>query len=143
MPSEPTPFILGFADETTLELVLRAYLLPDLDCQIYFNRRPQDSAFPCIVIEKLAEERSQYLVGNMEVADYRFQFSVISDRYETMLATTNALKDLMQGFSGDWDDRQIYYVNLDTESDEPSDMSDGSDNYTYVRSVQYLIKASD
>ena len=143
MPSEPTPLILGFADETTLELVLRAYLLPDLDCQIYFNRRPQDSAFPCIVIEKLAEERSQYLVGNMEVADYRFQFSVIAETYETMLEVCNRLKDLLQGFYGEWEDRQIFYCNLDSESDAPSDMSDGSDNYTYVREVQYLIKASD
>jgi hypothetical protein len=143
MPNEPLPEILSYSQATSLELVLRAYLLPDIDAQIYFNRRPQNSALPCIVVEKLAEDRSQYLVGNMTVADYRFQFSVMAETYEVMLEVTNRLKDLMQGFSGDWDDRVIFYVNLDTESDAPSDPSDGSDNYTYIREVQYLIKAQD
>jgi hypothetical protein len=139
-------FQLGEApsDSKTVEQALRKYLVDLTAVPVFYARRPQAiEDMPCIVFEKVSEERMDTTDGASGSATYTYILRIWSMNPDTTLTLAAAIRRSLDGYRGLMWSRFVPTAWLESEDDDIQDLGDGSDEYVYGRHSTYVLRVTD
>lgn len=85
--------------------------------RVYWTRRPQGSALPCLVCNRITGGYGHTLDGGAGWAQPTIQIDCIATSNAGAEAVAGALRDEMQGFAGTWTSTRVTSVILRNELD--------------------------
>ena len=92
-----------------------------VDNRVWAVLAPADTAFPCIVYQKISEPELYYHGGRC-ISRPRIQLSIYADTYLEAKNVENALRTLLAAYQGIYDGRTVYscFVENVTDGFEPN-----------------------
>lgn len=109
--------------------------------RIYPGARPQGSALPALGTARLSGAHAHYITGGAGRGDPRFMLDCMAETYAEADGLAEAVRNVMQGFSGEMGDITITSCTLEDDSDQVDTPEDGSDRVIYhiplVFKIQY------
>lgn len=109
--------------------------------RIFPVARPQSSPLPAVVFKRLNGAHAHWITGGAGRADPRFLIDCIADTYSDADTLAEAVRAVMQGFSGDVGGVLITSVVLDDEADDIDEPQEGNDRVAFhiplIFKIQY------
>lgn len=107
--------------------------------RIYPAHLPQSAAYPALVYTLVSNTHRHNLTGASGGALARFQFDVFSVRLADCVEAVEQIRLALQGFRGTVAGVNICFGRLDNEQDLSEPPQDGSDQWTYRKTADYII----
>jgi len=107
---------------------------------IYHHHLPQSAEFPVLTFQLISSRHEHDLLGAAGIVTARYQVDCWSYSLSEAATMAEAVRQALQGFSGDMEDTEILFIVLDDQNNLDEAPKDGSDNWLYRREQDYLIK---
>ena len=113
------------SSDTSIEGALVAILEGDatvnslVGTKIFPNKVPQGTAMPAITYQQISGPRDHVMAGPTGLVDARYQFNCWSDKYAQAKEVFEAVRIILDGYSGTVNSRQIDGIRLENEGDVP------------------------
>lgn len=104
---------------------------------------PQSAQRPAITYQRVTGGHEHRLTGSSGTAIPTFELDCWADSYEAADQLAEAVRQVMQGFSGTMGSTTVHSVILDDEADQFTPPSDGSDNGIYSITLRYRIRHTE
>jgi len=108
--------------------------------RIYWQRRPQASALPCLVCSRVTGGYGHTLDGGSGHAQPTVQISALAASNAAAEDIAEAVRDAMQGFAGLWGSTLVTSVILQNEIDLDDPDQVGGDINTHEIALDYEIQ---
>lgn len=119
----------------------QAALTAIVEDRIFPVARPQSSDLPAIVFKRLNGAHAHWITGGAGRADPRFMVDCLAATYADADTLAEAVRTVMQGFSGTVNGVVITSVILDDEADDIDEPQDGTDRVAFhiplIFKIQY------
>lgn len=119
-------------DDTTIETALYAIIIGDatvyslIETRVYPNIIPQGADMPAVTYQQISGVRDHAFSGPNGLVSARFQINCWSDSYSEARQLSEAVRKLLDGYSGTVNTREIQSIMLENEGDMPQ-ISAGKD----------------
>lgn len=116
---------IGITTDDSIEAALHSLMSGDatitdlVSTRIFINLALQGAAVPHITYQQLSGLRDQVMIGPSGLVESRFQINNWSDVYTETRSMANAVRGLLDGFSGTVGTVEIEAIHLIDESDIP------------------------
>lgn len=109
--------------------------------RIYPHHIPQSATvFPILTFQIISNNHLHHLDGGAHQATARVQIDCWGRKVSDIDQLGEAVRVALQGFMGVFGSTTIHFVTLDNEQDLHEAPVDGSDDWIFRRSADYLIK---
>lgn len=134
------PFVLGgdatpqMSIEQGISRLISDYVAPCV------RVREQSTGFPCITYSVNDANYGLLLSGQGDgTGTARFEFEILSKRYDDLGQYSKLLRRILNGFSGMAWDREILTITHDGESDNEAIADDGNQGWIFSRTCFYNV----
>lgn len=112
--------------------------------RVYPHHLPQsNTVYPALTIQLIDSQHVHHLQGASGVATARVQIDCWSDMLSEVVTLAEAVRNAMQGFSGTMDGVNVHFIQLAGTRNVHEAPQDGSDNWTYRKTCDYMIKYTE
>lgn len=111
-----------------------------VDDRIFPIHLPQSATLPAITFQQISSTHDYHIAGAAGVTTARVQIDCWANSPTEACDAGEAIRQTLQGTSGMWDTTEVLFVQLDSCQDMAEPPQDGSDQWIYRRSSDYLIK---
>lgn len=132
---------MAIGQDVRTYLLTKASITTLLGTRIFPNKIPQkNSSWPCVVYQIISQNPGHVLSGCAEYAETRIQFDVYSDTALVRDSLTEALRNVLQGFSGTMGSSTVSSVVYKNSIDLYEPPADSSDVGLYRNTADYWFR---
>jgi len=124
-------------------LVADADILAEFSTRVYRHRAPMETNLPYILVEKIGATRVYNLTTQFPLAQSTVQVDVYVSKPNQVSTLGEHVRNRLSGYRGSMGNEVIQGCTCIRDNDLTEEPNDGSDDWNFRRSFDYLITHSE
>ena len=108
--------------------------------RVYYIHLPQEPTLPAIAIRQVGSEHEHHFEGAAGLVETTIRFSVFSTDLEEVISITEALRQVLHGYSGPMGSLSVGFCYLEEIEDDAFKPDDASDAWVYLRASDFTFR---
>lgn len=133
------PFDITLIDRSSIEQAIYYLLDNDINVRAYPKVLPQNTLLPAATYQEITGLRQQVLTHPVGMVKSRFQINCWAENYADCDGLADAIREILDGYSGTVSKIQIHNISLDNEIDLINILADISQSKTYGKALDFIV----